>query len=250
VNIFFIGVGDACDTAHGNTSALVTTANNSQVLLDCGFSVPHTYFRTFTDPDKPDSIWISHFHGDHFFGLPLIFLRLWQMQRSRPLIIVGQPGIEEKVWDVLELAYPGFAEKLSFELQFHTIRAGETLTIGDMSWSTVQTRHTQYNLGLLLDDGSRRLYYSGDGLYNQQVKELLDRGCDFMIHEAFTMVDEFPYHGSITSCLELADSVGVRRVALVHLDRDFRKNESKRIEEIIRNRPGTMLPVSGNTIAL
>lgn len=250
MNIFFIGVGDACDCAHGNTSALITTKDGTRVLLDCGFTVPHTFFRFVTDPDSPDYVWISHFHGDHFFGLPLLFLRLWQTRRSRPLTLIGQPGIEEKVWNVLELAYPGFATKLSFALKFRTIRSGETLSIGNMTWSTAQTRHTQYNLGLLLDDGSKRLYYSGDGLYNQQVKKLLDTGCDFIIHEAFTLVDEFPYHGSITSCLELADAVGVRQVALVHLDRDFRSNESKQIQEIIRNRPGTLLPVSGDKVTL
>ena len=250
MKIFFIGVGEACDSTHGNTSALVTTENNSRILLDCGFSVPHTYFRTVTDAGRLDYIWISHFHGDHFFGLPLLFLRFRQMGRRRPLVIVGQPGIEKKVSHILELSYPGCAEKLSFELRFQIIRSGETLSLDGIYWSASQTRHTPYNLGLLLNDGSKRLYYSGDGLYTAQVQELLGQGCDFMIHEAFTYVDEFPYHGSITSCLELADKVGVRQVALVHLDRDFRRNDMQRIQKITRNRPGTLLPVSGDALTL
>ncbi len=247
MEIFFIGVGEACDSAHGNTSALVTTDSGTRILLDCGFTVPHHYFQTFADAPEPDYIWISHFHGDHFFGLPLLFLRLWQMNRTRPLPIVSQQGVADKVKNGLELAYPGFEKKLSFELQFHTVNPTETASIGGLNWSTAVTEHSQYNLGLLLDDGTKRLYYSGDGRPTRQVQELV-QGCDYIIHEAFKLVDEFPYHGSIASCLELADNGGVKKMALVHLDRTFRTNELDRINTILQTRPGTLLPVAGDRL--
>ncbi len=247
MDIFFIGVGEACDSAHGNTSALVTTDNGTRILLDCGFSVPHHYFRTFADGPELDYVWISHFHGDHFFGLPLLFLRLWQMNRSRPLPIVSQQGIADKVRNSLELAYPGFEKKLSFGLEFHTVKPTETTSIGGLNWSTAESEHSQYNLGLLLDDGTKRLYYSGDGRPTAQVQELV-QGCDCIIHEAFRLVDEFPNHGSITSCLELADNGGVKKMALVHLDRTFRTNELDRINTILQTRPGTLLPVAGDRL--
>jgi len=249
VEIFFIGVGEACDSTHGNTSALVTTDNGTKILLDCGFSVPHHYFRTFADDSGPDYIWISHFHGDHFFGLPLLFLRLWQMKRTRPLPIVSQQGLADKVKNALELAYPGFEKKLSFALEFHTVSPGDTFSIGGLNWSTAKSEHSQYNLGLLLDDGSKRLYYSGDGRPTAPVKELI-RGCNCIIHEAFKLVDEFPYHGSITSCLELADTAGVENMALVHLDRDFRANEIDLINKILQGRRGILLPVAGDSLTI
>ena len=249
MNLFFIGVGEACDSDHGNTSVLVTADSGTRVLLDCGFSVPHHYFQTVQDASELDYVWISHFHGDHFLGLPLLFLRLWQMNRTRPLPIVGQQGVEKKVRDGLELAYPGFEKKLSFELEFHAVNPSETASIGGLKWSTVVTEHSQYNLGLLLDDGARRLYYSGDGRPTEQVRELI-QGCDCIIHEAFKLVDEFSYHGSITSCLELADKAEVERTALVHLDRDFRRNELDRINEILHEKPGIVLPVAGDQLII
>jgi len=249
VEIFFIGVGEACDSEHGNTSALVTTDSGTRILLDCGFSVPHHYFHTFADAPQPDYIWISHFHGDHFFGLPLLFLRLWQMKRTSPLPIVSQQGVADKVRNSLELAYPGFAKKLGFELQFHTVSPTATASLGGLTWSTAVTEHSQYNLGLLLDDGSKRLYYSGDGRPTGQVRQLV-QGCDLIIHEAFRLVDEFPYHGSIAGCLELADDAGVDKIALVHLDRDFRKNELERINKVLQIRPGALLPVAGDRLII
>ena len=249
MEIFFIGVGEACDSEHGNTSALVTTDSGTRILLDCGFSVPHHYFHTFADAPQPDYIWISHFHGDHFFGLPLLFLRLWQMKRTSPLPIVSQQGVADKVRNSLELAYPGFAKKLGFELQFHTVSPTATASLGGLTWSTAVTEHSQYNLGLLLDDGSKRLYYSGDGRPTGQVRQLV-QGCDLIIHEAFRLVDEFPYHGSIAGCLELADDAGVDKIALVHLDRDFRKNELERINKVLQIRPGALLPVAGDRLII
>ncbi len=249
MEIFFIGVGEACDSAHGNTSALVTTESGTRVLLDCGFSVPHHYFRTFADAPGPDYVWISHFHGDHFFGLPLLFLRLWQKNRTRPLPIVSQQGVADKVRNALELAYPGFEEKLSFELSFHTVSPEETAAIGGLNWSTAATEHSQHNLGLLLDDGSKRLYYSGDGRPTAQVQELV-QGCDCIIHEAFRLVDEFPYHGSITSCLDLADTAGVDTMALLHLDRDFRKNDLAQIKQVLQDNPGVLLPAAGDRLII
>lgn len=249
MEIFFVGVGEACDSAHGNSSALVTTDNGTRVLLDCGFSVPHHYFRTFADAPGPDYVWISHFHGDHFFGLPLLFLRLWQKKRTRPLHIIGQQGIADTVRNCLELAFPGFEHKLSFELEFHTVSPLTTNTIGTLDWTPAETRHSQYNLGLRLGDGANQLYYSGDGQPTEQVREVV-KGCSCIIHEAFRFADEFPYHSSITSSLELADTAGVDQLALVHLDRDFRTNDRERINAAVRARPGTLLPVAGDRLIL
>ena len=249
MEIYFIGVGESCDTNHGNSSSLVTTENDTRILMDCGFSVPHNYFRNVPDPIRLDYVWISHFHGDHFLGLPLLFLRLWQMNRTAPLPIVSQHGVAEKIRGALEMAFPGFEEKLSFKLEFHTVTTMETFSIGGLQWSPVLTQHSQYNLGLLLDDGGKRLYYSGDGRSTPQVRELI-QDCDFVVHEAFNHVDKYPYHGSITSTLKLADDANVGRIALVHLDRIFRENKIKMINEIVAARPKTFLPVAGDRFTI
>ncbi len=245
VEIYFIGVGEACDSSHGNSSSLVTTENGARILLDCGFSVPHNYFRSVPDPTRLDYIWISHFHGDHFFGLPLLFLRLWLMNRTAPLPIVSQEGVADKVRSVMELAFPGFEEKLSFKLEFHIVNPLETTSLGGLQWTPVITHHTQKNYGLLLDDQGKRFYYSGDGRATPEVKKLI-QGCDFVIHEAFNHVDRYPYHGSITSALQLADDAEVGQIALVHLERVFRETEIDLINKMVAARPKTFLPVAGD----
>ncbi|XOF33742.1 MAG: MBL fold metallo-hydrolase [Candidatus Electrothrix sp. YB6] len=248
MEIFFLGVGETCDPANGNSSSLLTTSNGTRILLDCGFTVPHHFFRTIEDPHLLDYVWISHYHGDHYFGLPLLFLRLWQMGRTRPLPIISQKGIEKRTMELLEMAYPTFSRKINFPIEFHVISPRETASIAGMQWSTALTQHTQYNLGLLLEDGPKRLYYSGDGRANTQVKKLI-QGCDFVIHESFNMVDTYPYHGSITSTLNLADETEVGQVALVHIEHSVRKNEINTIKQMVQERPGTLLPVAGDRVS-
>ena len=149
--------------------------------------------------------------------------------------------------NLLEMAYPTFSRRIGFPFKFIAISPRATAHIAGMKWSTALTQHTQYNLGLLLQDGNKKLYYSGDGRANTRVRRLI-QGCDFAIHESFNMVDTYPYHGSITSTLKLADEVDIGQVALVHLDHNLRKNEIQTIQRMVQDRPNTLLPVAGDRL--
>ena len=130
MELYFLGVGEACDAAQPNTSILVKTAareNGGRILLDCGFTVPHAYFRLEPGADELEFLWISHFHGDHLLGTPLLLLRFWEMGRQRPLAILGPPGIRAKVEEAAMLGYPNLLKRLGFSLLFHELQPGKTL---------------------------------------------------------------------------------------------------------------------------
>jgi len=249
MKILFLGVGEACDPEYGNTSIHVSTANNVNLLCDCGFSIPHRYFATCDDPDRLDLVWISHFHGDHFFGMPLLLLRLWEMGRTKPLIVCGQRGVADKVTQAFELAFPGFGAKLTYALQFEEIEPGTPHRVAGLTLQTMETVHSERNLGLLLDDGDKKLYYSGDGRPSEGIPEFI-RQCDIAVHEAFMLQDEFPYHGSVTTCLELVKWCGSCILALVHLDRKFREEQAPVINEILQANSHIILPVQGTQLDL
>lgn len=247
MKLTFFGVGEACDPEHGNTSFQVVAANNVHLLCDCGFTVPHSYFATCQDPEQLDLVWISHFHGDHFFGMPLLLLRLLEMGRCRPLTVCGQHGVGEQVMRALDLAFPGFAAKLSYEVLFVETEPDQRHNVAGLSLQTVETVHLHRNLGLLLDDGERKLYYSGDGRPTPGVATMV-RQCDLAVHEAFLLQDEFPFHSSITGCLELADKCSPCTLALVHLERKFRHDQIMTINSILQDNPHLMLPVRGTQL--
>ena len=249
MDVFFVGVGEACDAKHGNTSIHVQASNDTCFLCDCGFSAAHSYFSFCDDPDKLDSVWISHFHGDHFFGMPLLLLRFWEMKRSKPLLVIGQEGVEDKVLGAMDLAFPSFRKRLSYDICFQEIEPGSAHEISGVSFQSVQTDHSQRNLGLVINDGEKKLYYSGDGRPTEDVAELV-RDCDLAVHEAFRLDEEIHHHGSITGCLKLANESNIKRLALVHLERNFRHLQAADINALLQANSLLSLPVSGDRITL
>lgn len=224
MQIHFLGVGEACDGKQPNTSILLKTERreeNGRILLDCGFSVPHEYFSLNPSAEELQMLWISHFHGDHFLGTPLLLLWLWEMKRSEPLRIIGPPGIEAAIKNSMDLAYPNLLGRLGFPLIFSEIKPGERKKISDTVWQAADNDHSQPCLSLRLETHDSTIFYSGDGRPTP-ITQSMAMGCDIIIHEAYGIEDTTPGHGSISTCLEFARNAGVKRLALVHMQRDVR----------------------------
>lgn len=254
MKITFLGVGESCDPPQLNTSLLVETSEKDgscrQLLLDCGFTVPHQYFAGSSDPDQLDGLWISHFHGDHFFGVPLLQLRLQEMGRRKPLVIVGQPGVSDKLTLALDLAYPGFGAKLTYPLEFHELAPGQSIKLLGLRWQVAANEHSQFSLALRLDARCRSLFYSGDGRPTPATIALA-KGCDLVVHEAFHLHRESEGHGSVRRCLEFARQAEIPRLALVHMSRSIRKRQSELARFLSEAEPGTVfLPETGDEIRL
>jgi ribonuclease BN (tRNA processing enzyme) len=221
----FIGVGEACDENLPNTSVLVRTQGEQalNILLDCGFTAAPRLFASLPDPDALDAIWVSHFHGDHTFGVPLVLLRMWEMGRRRNLALVGQEGLGDRMRQIVELAYPGLEAKLGFELEVRELDSGQSMLLMGLTWTAAQTLHSRKNLALRLEDASASLYYSGDGPPSTESEDMA-RHCGLLIHEAYTTGEErIPGHATVPECLNLARRTGAHSLALVHLQRDERK---------------------------
>ena len=253
MEIYFLGVGEACDGRQPNTSILLKTAAEEatgRILLDCGFSVPHRYFSLEPDPDELEMLWISHFHGDHFFGTPLLLLWFWENGRQKPLHILGPPDIAVTIEQAMQLAYPNFLDRLNFPLLFHEPAPGCNHTIGDTLWQTAYDEHSQPCLSLRLEYGDKSLFYSGDGRPTGKTA-ILAQGCDVIIHEAYGFEDSTPGHGSIGACIDFARRAGAGKLALVHMQRDIRLRAPTVLEGLRQNYPDLqiLLPETGNRIS-
>ncbi|WP_456385364.1 MBL fold metallo-hydrolase [Desulfolithobacter sp.] len=245
MEVLFLGVGEACDEHHANTSVLLTTGTGCRILLDCGFTAAHRLFAHCRNAAEPNAVWISHFHGDHFFGIPLLLLRFWETGRTEPLTIISQQGGRDKVLAALELAYPGFEAKLQFPLIFKELDPGANLKFGGLTWQAARSIHSRPNLGLLLQDGRHSLYYSGDGRPTPETEQLM-QGADLVIHEAFSLKDSVANHGSVLSCLDLARRADIGQMALVHLERGVRSGMMKEISTLLKETPQVWIPTEGD----
>ncbi|MCF8085756.1 MAG: ribonuclease Z [Desulfohalobiaceae bacterium] len=229
----FLGVGEACDETLPNTSVLVRCEGDPprRILLDCGFTAPPPLFASLPDPEALDAVWISHFHGDHIFGLPLVLLRMWESGRRRKLIFAGQEGITDRIRQIAELAYPGLEAKLGFKLEVKELGSGQSAHFLDLTWTAAQTLHSRRNLALRLENDGASLYYSGDGPASAESEDMA-RDCGLMIHEAYTAgQDRIPGHATVPECLDLARRTGASSLALVHLQREERRRYGEELKE-------------------
>ncbi|MFW6243799.1 MAG: MBL fold metallo-hydrolase [Desulfovibrionales bacterium] len=253
LQVTFLGVGESCDEDSPNTSLLVHKGDQASgsLLLDCGFTVPPAFFARVDDPESLEAVWISHFHGDHFFGLPLLLLRLRDMGRRHSLPIVSQEGAAQVVGAALELAYPGVRESLGYELRFVVLEPGASATLCGVKWSTALNDHSQKDLALRLDNGASALFYSGDGRPTEATLDLA-RGCDLVVHEAYAVDGATPGHSSVQEGLDFARKAGAGRLALVHVQRGVRRSQAARIEEILQQAGDlrVVLPRPGESISI
>jgi ribonuclease Z len=234
MEITFLGVGEAFDENLPNTSILVRTEYQKKpvaVLLDCGYTVPPRFWQLGLNVDTLDGIWISHFHADHAFGIPALLVRVWEEKRKKDLYFLGQNGIEPFVLKCLDLAYPNFLQRIKFSLRFIEVEPGEPVTALGLSWRTAVNDHPQRDLALRLDAEGTSVFYSGDGRPTPETRALA-AGVDLIVHEAFHLSKDIPGHGTIAGCLDMARACRARRLALVHIQRDVRREGFDEIQEL------------------
>src|SRR2546421_12008912 len=74
------------------------------LLLDAGAPLlPHMH-RLGIDPGAIEAVFLTHFHGDHVLGLPPFLLHR-AFFPTRPPVVVGPPGVEERVETLGRLAW-------------------------------------------------------------------------------------------------------------------------------------------------
>lgn len=255
VKIRFLGVGEACDERHPNTSVLLEVegikSNKQTILLDCGFSVPFQFWKYISDPDELDILWISHFHGDHFLGVPLLLLRFWEMNRKKPLTIIGQKGISTTIQKAVDIAYPLFMNRFKFDIIFWEVDEGETIK-DELEWNFGITEHGQKNLSVAIRTPTAKIFYSGDGKPTEATKEIA-RDSDLLIHEAFHIEPSVPGHGTLQGVLEMAEYVKAKSVACVHIQRDVRRLQGEKIKKLLADQAAKLhafLPQSGDVVEI
>lgn len=222
MRIIFLGVGEAFDENHPNTSIFIEDIG---LLLDCGFSSLQPLWSSGMHKSIK-AICLSHFHADHAFGLPPLFMRYLEEKRKDPLKIIGAVGVEKHVRSLAELAYPGYTGKLPFILSFEEIGSDSKLQINDAVLSFTKASHVESSYAVRIDLRKKSVVYSGDSGYSEKIVDLA-KGADLLIHEAYTCELErkekgWKHHSSFLSASMCASRSGSKALAIVHVLRSRR----------------------------
>jgi len=93
LDIIILGSSAATPTRERNLSSIAMRYRNQIILFDCGEDFQRRFAEAGLKFNKPLSIFISHFHGDHIIGLPGFLFRLSLNDRTAPLTVCGPQNL-------------------------------------------------------------------------------------------------------------------------------------------------------------
>ncbi|HXH22968.1 MAG TPA: MBL fold metallo-hydrolase, partial [Dehalococcoidia bacterium] len=193
-------------------------AAGARFLLDCGPSALVAMKRFGVAPNEIDAVLISHFHGDHFAGIPFLILEGQFFGRTKPLAFAGPPGIEARARGVMEelfLGLSGTAQR--FDYSFVDLQAGVPTSIAGLEVTALPVPHsggsTPYGLRVAVD--GKVVAYSGDSEWSETLIDLA-RGADLFICEANFFDRDVRNHLSYRTLMRRIGDFECRRIVLTH----------------------------------
>lgn len=218
--VLFVGTSDAFGAGGRRQSAVLVRGPRGTSLVDCGATTLSGFSELGVDRNEVETILISHFHGDHFGGIPLYLIAaLYEDERKHPLRIAGPPGVEARVHALAAaMGHEIQGRHWSFPILFEELRPGEGVEVGPVRVRSFETHHSPEAIphGLHLDLGGESIAYSGDtGWFDALPTQVA--GTNLFICECTYDQYDFEYHLNHRELVERKDEFDVGRIILTHL---------------------------------
>ncbi len=150
LRITFLGTGGTLPTPNRNPSAILVNREGELMLFDCGEGTQRQMMRAKTGM-KINSIFITHFHADHFLGIPGLVQTMSFNGRTEPLDVYGPKWTKQMVKLLIDLGY----YNLGFAINAHEMEDGDIIDKGDYFVKAVDTDHGIPSLGYVLEEKRR-----------------------------------------------------------------------------------------------
>ncbi len=139
-SLIFVGTSSGYVSSNRNPSCLVYSADDMNILLDCGDGATRSLIQNDIDPNSLDATVITHMHPDHSSGLMFFIQTLHLMERKRDFFLYVPSETLRFIPHSLNHHYL-FKETLGFNLRISPIPSGESFLMGDVSIHARPNRH-------------------------------------------------------------------------------------------------------------
>jgi ribonuclease Z len=235
-------------------------ANERFFLIDCGEGTQFQLRKYHISMQRIKQIFISHLHGDHFFGLIGLLNSMHLLGRKEPLYVYGPSMLEEVIRIQLEVSMT----ELKYPLHFHSLMMGDyNLVYEDAKISVFSfpLNHRIPTCGFVFREKNpprkvpvpRSYAYCSDTGYTEQILpfisqvSLLYHEATFMQSLAHAAADKL--HSTAAEAATIASKARVGKLILGHFSARYDDLEPL-LQEARSIFPDTSLVVEGEVLSL
>jgi ribonuclease Z len=135
LSLFFAGTGGSVPSARRGLPAILVRLGGDRLLFDCGEGTQRQLVRSVGLVDM-ECVFVTHFHADHWLGLPGMLKSFALREREQPLVVYGPRGLRE-LMAVMRIVYG----RLPYELKVVELDPGESVRRDGYTIAAVPVSH-------------------------------------------------------------------------------------------------------------
>ena len=221
----FVGCGDAFGSGGRFNTCFHITGARTNILLDCGASSLVALKSLAISLNDIEAILITHFHADHFGGIPFFMLDAqFFSKRTQPLTIAGPHGLQEWYERVMETNFPGSSQtKTRYDVTLQELKPKESARLGTVIATPYLVNHGNpggpfFAYRIEAEGGS--LAYTGDTEWTELLIDVAG-GVDLFIAEAYFRSKKVQLHLDLETLESHLPRIAPKRLILTHMSDDM-----------------------------
>jgi ribonuclease Z len=135
LSLFFAGTGGSVPSPRRGLPAILLRRGGDRILFDCGEGTQRQLVRSVGLTDV-DCVFITHFHADHWLGLPGMLKSFALRERDQPLTVYGPRGLKE-LMGAMRIVYG----RMPYELSFVELEPAQTVDRDGYAIIAIPVRH-------------------------------------------------------------------------------------------------------------
>ena len=150
-SVTILGNNSAIPTLRRNPTAQIVNHREKLFMVDCGEGAQIQMRKNRIRMQKVHHIFISHLHGDHFFGLIGLISSMHLMHRNKTLHVYGPPELKE----ILKVQLEVTNTSLVFKLEYHPLQFDGKESLYEDQMLTVESfplKHSIPTCGFLFSE--------------------------------------------------------------------------------------------------
>ena len=150
LDVVFLGTSGSAPTAQRATSATLIRRGGDRLLIDCGEGTQRQLLRSDVGLVDLEHVFLTHFHADHYLGLPGMLKTFALRGRELPLTVYGPEGLRD-LFGTLRRVFG----TLTYPVETVELRPGDEIDRGDYVLRAFAVDHGPQSLGYVLAESQR-----------------------------------------------------------------------------------------------